>query len=68
MQTVTAAPRRARVESIDVLRGVVMIIMTLDHVRDFLGVPANPTDPAVASVPLFFTRWITHICAPVFFL
>ena len=51
-----------------VLRGIVMILMALDHVRDYVGVPANPTDPATASVALFFTRWITHLCAPTFFL
>ena len=44
-----------------------MILMALDHVRDFFGVPANPADPARASVALFFTRWITHLCAPTFF-
>lgn len=46
-----------------------MILMALDHVRDFFGVPgANPTNLAVTTVPLFFTRWVTHICAPTFFL
>lgn len=60
---------RGRLESIDVVRGVIMILMTLDHVRDFFGVPGvNPTDPATTTVPLFFTRWVTHLCAPVFFL
>ena len=63
-----AAPR-ARLESVDILRGVIMIIMALDHVRDFFGNSGvNPTDPATTTVPLFFTRWITHFCAPVFFL
>lgn len=60
---------RARVESIDILRGVVMILMALDHTRDFLGVTfINPTDPTRTTIPLFFTRWITHLCAPAFFL
>lgn len=58
-----------RLSSIDVLRGVVMILMTLDHVRDYLGDAAtSPTNLATTTVPLFFTRWITHVCAPVFFL
>jgi len=52
-----------------VVRGIVMILMALDHTRDFFGVVSiSPTDVARASAPLFFTRWITHICAPTFFL
>lgn len=58
-----------RVQSIDVLRGSAMILMALDHVRDYFGAAGiNPTDPATTTVPLFFTRWITHFCAPVFCL
>jgi len=60
---------RPRLDSIDLVRGIVMILMALDHVRDFFGAPGiNPTDPARTTVALFFTRWITHLCAPVFFL
>jgi uncharacterized membrane protein len=59
----------SRVTSIDVLRGLVMILMALDHVRDFFGTPViSPTNLAQTTVPLFATRWITHICAPTFFL
>ena len=63
------APRPARLTSVDTLRGIVMIVMALDHVRDFFGVPGiSPTNLAQTTVPLFMTRWITHICAPTFFL
>jgi uncharacterized membrane protein len=64
-----ATPRRGvRIASVDFLRGTVMILMALDHTRDFLGVPGvNPVDLAHTTIPLFFTRWITHFCAPVSF-
>ena len=58
-----------RLTSVDALRGIVMILMALDHVRDFFGTPGvSPTNLAQTTVPLFLTRWITHICAPTFFL
>jgi len=59
----------SRVTSIDLLRGIVMIIMALDHVRDYFHYSAffySPTDLTQTTVPLFFTRFITHYCAPVF--
>jgi uncharacterized membrane protein len=65
----SAVAKRFRVESIDVVRGFIMILMALDHTRDFLGVPGiSPTDLTQTNIPLFLTRWITHFCAPVFFL
>ncbi len=59
----------SRLESVDLLRGVVVILMALDHVRDFFGDQADqPTNLATTTGPLFLSRWITHFCAPVFFL
>lgn len=58
-----------RIESIDILRGLVMIIMALDHTRDFMhmnSLTQNPLDLASTTPILFFTRWITHYCAPIF--
>src|SRR5580698_11187021 len=64
-----ASAVRFRIESVDLLRGTVMILMALDHTRDFLGITTVlPTDLTQTTIPLFFTRWITHFCAPVFFL
>jgi uncharacterized membrane protein len=58
---------RQRLDAIDFLRGLVMIVMALDHVRDFFTYAQfNPTNLAVATAPYFLTRWITHFCAPVF--
>jgi uncharacterized membrane protein len=59
----------ARLDAIDLLRGIIVVIMALDHTRDYFGdLALNPTDIATTTTALFFTRWITHFCAPVFFL
>src|SRR4051812_2271054 len=58
-----------RIESIDLLRGIVMIVMVIDHVRDYFHHDAfiyDPTDLTHTNTFLFFTRWITNYCAPVF--
>src|ERR1041385_2368631 len=61
--------RNTRVASIDFLRGLVMIIMALDHTRMYFAVGtwySEPTNLATTTPLLFFTRWITHFCAPAF--
>lgn len=65
----TIPSSRTRIYSLDILRGAVMIIMALDHARDFIHAPAfvhDPLDLGSTTPILFFTRWITHFCAPVF--
>jgi uncharacterized membrane protein len=66
----STSARGYRLTSIDMLRGLVILIMALDHVRDFTmvgGVQDPMADPNV-SPWRYFTRWITHFCAPVFIL
>src|SRR3954462_10035223 len=61
ISTAPAPAAQTRIASIDVLRGLVMVLMAIDHVRVYAGVPAGgPT------AGLFFTRWVTHFCAPAF--
>ena len=67
----TTTFNKPRITSIDFLRGAIMIIMALDHVRDYLYSGSfyyDPLDLDKTSGALFFTRWITHFCAPVFML
>lgn len=61
MQTERSAGSAFRIRSIDVIRGLVMVLMAIDHVRVYSGIPAGGQDPGV-----FFTRWVTHFCAPGF--
>ena len=58
-----------RLRGLDILRGLVIVLMVIDHVRYFLSdARFDPTDPALTTAALFFTRWVTHFCAPVFML
>ena len=61
--------KSTRIESLDILRGLVMIIMALDHARDYTNTGymfSDPTNLETTTPILFFTRWITHFCAPIF--
>jgi uncharacterized membrane protein len=61
--------RDRRVSAVDVVRGAVMVLMALDHVRDYVtSARVRPEDLSRAGVALFATRWVTHFCAPAFFL
>ncbi len=61
------APPHARLDSIDMVRGLAVVLMALDHTRDFVGASGqNPRD--VADTAIFLTRWVTHFCAPTFIL
>jgi len=64
--TLPSVTPKSRISSVDILRGLVMIIMALDHTRDFLHYNIDPTNLQTTTPVLFFTRWITHFCAPVF--
>jgi len=70
VQSITDRVRtKARTDSVDLLRGIVMVIMMLDHTRDYVhsgALSSNPLDLTQTSTALFLTRWITHFCAPTF--
>ncbi|APW62391.1 DUF1624 domain-containing protein [Paludisphaera borealis] len=71
-QAISDVPRvrtGSRLEGVDLLRGLVMVVMVLDHTRDYFGDGSiSPTDLSKAGAGLFFTRWVTHFCAPTFAL
>src|SRR5262245_59925681 len=57
----TSESTTSRITSLDVIRGAVMVLMAIDHVRVYSGLPAGGPTPGI-----FFTRWVTHFCAPAF--
>jgi uncharacterized membrane protein len=70
--TIPVQPASApRIQSVDALRGAIMMLMAIDHIRDYVARSAqqfSPTDLTRTTPAIFFTRWITHFCAPVFML
>ncbi|HVO63963.1 MAG TPA: heparan-alpha-glucosaminide N-acetyltransferase domain-containing protein [Terriglobales bacterium] len=65
------AAHAPRIQSVDALRGVIMMLMAIDHIRDYVARSAmefSPTDLSRTTAPIFCTRWVTHFCAPVFML
>jgi uncharacterized membrane protein len=66
-RTATRTPSRGRIEAVDLLRGLLMVLMALDHTRDYFSrYTINPVDPTQSWPALFITRWVTHLCAPGF--
>lgn len=62
-------PKRSRIAAVDALRGLIIVLMAIDHIRDFFHAGAmvsSPTNLSTATAAVFLTRWITHFCAPVF--
>src|ERR1700748_3476201 len=57
----TSTLSQGRIRSVDLLRGAVMVLMAIDHVRVYSGIPSGSADPGI-----FFTRWVTHFCVPAF--
>jgi uncharacterized membrane protein len=60
-----------RIQSVDAIRGAIMILVAIHHIRDYVARSAmqfSPTDLTRTTAAIFFTRWITHFCAPVFML
>ena len=58
-----------RIDSLDILKGIIIVLMSLDHFRDYFHSEAfffNPTDPENTNAITFFIRWVTHYCAPIF--
>src|SRR5882757_3955348 len=61
LNTLENKPSATRIQSVDLLRGAVMVLMAIDHVRVYSGMPAGGPEPGI-----FFTRWVTHFCVPAF--